>query len=107
MRCRLDAILGTSMTERSHGLFSGRTRHLARHHKPGRLSISTLIKNFSVGDRVAVVQKGNFKDIPHPRYRGRVGVVTEKRGGAYVIEFQVSNRTKRTLIVNQRHLEKL
>jgi large subunit ribosomal protein L21e len=95
------------MTERSHGLFQGRTRHLARHHKPSRLGIGTMLKRFGVGDRVAIVPKGNFKDIPHPRYRGRVGTVTEKRGGAYVVEFMVSLKTKRTLVVNQRHLEKV
>jgi len=95
------------MTGRSHGLFSGRARHLARHHKPGKLSISDQLKNFSVGDRVAIVPKGIFKDIPHPRYRGRVGKVMEKRGSAYVVEFNVSNKTKRTLVVSQRHLEKL
>jgi large subunit ribosomal protein L21e len=92
------------MSERSHGLFQGRTRHLARHHKPGKLSISGLLKNFKAGDKVTIVPKGNFKDIPHPRYRGRVATVVEKRGGAYVVEFNVSKRTTRTLIVNQRHL---
>src|SRR5271157_3699897 len=76
-----------SMTERSHGLFSGRTRNLARHHKPGKLTIGKLLKDFKEGDRVTIVPKGNFKDIPHPRYRGRVGIVTEKRGGAYVVKF--------------------
>ncbi|MCL5239077.1 MAG: 50S ribosomal protein L21e [Candidatus Marsarchaeota archaeon] len=95
------------MSERSHGLFSGRARHLARHHKPSKLSIGSLVKNFDVGDRVAIVPKGNFKDIPHPRYRGRVGTVTEKRGSAYVVELMVSNKTKRTLVVHQRHLERL
>lgn len=95
------------MPERSHGLFSGRSRLLARHHKPSKLSISQLMKHFNAGDRVAIVPKGIFKDIPHPRYRGRVGRVVEKRGGAYVVEFNVSNKTKRTLVVPQRHLEKM
>lgn len=94
------------MSERSHGLFSGRTRHLSRHHAPRKLTIGNLLKDFKAGDRVTIVPKGNFKDIPHPRYRGRVGVVVEKRGGAYVVEFNVSKKTVRTLIVNQRHLNK-
>ena len=95
------------MTERSHGLFQGRTRHLARHHKPGKLGISSLIKEFKVGDKVAIVPKGNFKDIPHPRYRGRIAKVLEKRGGAYVVEIQLTKQTKRTLVINQRHLDKV
>ncbi|MGB9732473.1 MAG: 50S ribosomal protein L21e [Candidatus Micrarchaeia archaeon] len=94
------------MTERSHGLFVGRTRHLARHHKPSRLGITKLIKNFKVGDKVAIVQKGNFRNIPHPRYRGKVGVVIEKRGSSYVVEVPVSRSTKRKIIVPEMHLEK-
>ncbi len=94
------------MSERSHGLFVGRTRHLARHHQPSKLGISKLIKDFKVGDKVIIVQKGNFRDIPHPRYRGKVGTVLEKRGSAYVVEVDMSRSTKRKIIVPQRHLEK-
>ena len=93
------------MTERSHGLFVGRTRHLARHHKPSRLSISSRLKSFKPGDKVVIVPKGNFKDIPHPRYRGRVATVMERRGNAYVVKLNVPKSTSRTLVVNQVHLE--
>jgi len=95
------------LAERSHGLFSGRTRHLARHHMPSSLSISTLVKDLKPGDKVAIVPKGSFRDIPHPRYRGRVGVVMGKRGRAYVVSIELTKKTSRTLIVNERHLEKL
>ncbi|MGC8538291.1 MAG: 50S ribosomal protein L21e [Candidatus Micrarchaeia archaeon] len=94
------------MTERSKGLFSGRTRHLARHHKPSKLGVTKLIKNFEVGDKVRIVPKGNFRDIPHPRYRGKVGTVVEKRGSAYVVSVDVSKSTRRRLVVPQRHLDK-
>ena len=94
------------MVQRSHGLFIGRTRHLARHHMPSKQGITKRIKNFKVGDKVAVIPKGNFRNIPHPRYRGRIGIVMAKRGGAYVVEVELSRSTKRTLIVPQIHLEK-
>jgi large subunit ribosomal protein L21e len=94
------------MSQRSHGLFVGRTRQLARHHKPSRLGITTLIKNFEIDDRVVIMPKGNFKDIPHPRYKGRVGRVVERRGDAYVVQFNVSKSMTRKLIVPQMHLEK-
>ena len=92
------------MPERSKGLFSGMTRHLARHHKPSKLRIRDLIKNFSIGEKVAVVPKGNFRDIPHPRYRGKIGVVKEKRGDAYVVEVNAMS-AKKLIIVKNRHLE--
>ncbi len=94
------------MSKRSHGLFVGKTRHLARHHKPSQLSVSDHIKKFEVGDKVAIVPKGNFRDIPHPRYRGRVGTVMEKRGSAYVVTVTIMS-AQRTLIVPGIHLERM
>jgi large subunit ribosomal protein L21e len=94
------------MTKRSNGLFSGRTRHLARHHKPSQLPISETIKTFKVGDNVAIVPKGNFRNIPHPRYRGKVGRVIERRGTAYVVQLNVFNSVK-VLVVPVLHLKKV
>ncbi len=94
------------MTKRSQGLFSGRTRHLARHHKPSTLSVSESIKSFSIGDMVAIIPKGNFKNIPHPRYRGKIGKVVERRGNGYVVELKVFKSTKR-LVIPVLHLRKM
>jgi large subunit ribosomal protein L21e len=94
------------MTKRSQGLFSGRTRHLARHHKPSKLSVSDRIKSFDIGDSVAIVPKGSVKNIPHPRYRGRIGKVIERRGSAYVVELWMMNAKKR-LTVPALHLNKI
>ncbi len=94
------------MAQRSHGLFVGRTRQLARHHKPSKLGITTLIKDFKVDDRVIIIPKGNFRNIPHPRYKGRVGKITEKRGDAYVVEIHTSKSVIRQIIVPQMHLER-
>ena len=95
-----------TMTKRSHGLFVGKTRHLARHHKPSMLSVNDFIKKIEVGDKVAIVQKGNFRDIPHPRYRGRIGTVIEKRGQAYIVKVRIMS-AERTLTVPAVHLEKV
>ncbi len=92
------------MSERSHGLFAGRTRHLSRHHRLSSIGVTGRIKNFEIGDKVAVVPKGNIKNIPHPRYRGRIGTVLEKRGSAYVVELKVFNAV-RHLVVPAVHLE--
>lgn len=94
------------MTKKSSGWFVGKTRHLARHHRPSSLSVSEIIKSFGVGDKVAIVPKGNFRNIPHPRYRGKVGKVVERRGSAYVVELKVFNATRK-LIVPSVHLERV
>jgi large subunit ribosomal protein L21e len=93
------------MTKRSRGLFNGRTRHLARHHNASTLSISAFIKDFKVGDKVAIVPKGNKKNIPHPRYRGKIGRVIEKRGNSYMVVVKAMT-TEVHIIVPSLHLEK-
>lgn len=95
------------MSQRSHGLFVGRTRQLARHYKPSKMGISQLIKDFEIGEKAVIMPKGNFKDIPHPRYKGRIGTVIEKRGGAYVVEVRTSKSLTRKLIVPQMYLDKV
>ncbi len=94
------------MSKRSNGLFSGRTRHLARHNRPSSLSISETVKSFNDGDSVAIVPRGNAKNIPHPRYRGRIAKVIERRGSAYVVELKMFKATKR-LVVPALHLKKV
>lgn len=94
------------MSQRSQGLFVGKTRHLARHHKPSALSVRDIIKDVKLGDSVAIVPKGNFKNIPHPRYKGKVGKVIEIRGSAYIVEIRVLNTTKK-LVVPAVHVQKV
>ncbi len=93
------------MTKRSSGLFSGRTRNLARHHKPLDQRINTFIKEFEVGDKVAIVPKGNVANSPHPRYKGRIGTVIAKRGKAYTVKITIMGAV-RELTVPVMHLEK-
>ncbi len=93
------------MSKRSQGLLVGKTRHLARHHKPSTLNTNAIIKQFSIGDKVYIVPKGGMHNIPHPRYKGRTGTVVEKRGSAYVVKVRIMN-AERTLIVPSLHLDK-
>jgi len=93
------------MSKRSSGIFVGKTRHLARHHRPSSLSVSAIIKSFKIGDKVAIVPKGNTRNIPHPRYKGKIGKIIEKRGAAYVVQINVFNTTKK-LIVPAVHLDR-
>ena len=93
------------MTQRSHGLFSGRSRHLARHNMPSKLGITKKIKHFEIGSKVQVMPKGNFRNIPHPRYRNKIATVVAKRGEAYEVEIAVGKTIKRRLIVPQIHLD--
>ena len=70
------------------------------------MGITTLIKNFNIGDKALILPKGNMKNIPHPRYKGRIGKVIEKRGDAYVVLVSTSKSKSVKIIVPQEHLEK-
>jgi large subunit ribosomal protein L21e len=90
----------------SRGILARASRRLSRHHKPSKLGITDLMKNFSEGDKVVIVQKGNYRNIPHPRYKGKIGKVIEKRGRSYVVEVKVSKTMNKKIICPQMHLEK-
>lgn len=91
----------------SRGILARKARRLAKHHKPSSLGITKLIKKFELGDKVIIVHKGTSKDMPHPRYKGRTGVVVEKRGASYVVVLNKMSKTKTVkIIAPQRHLER-
>ena len=70
------------------------------------MGLTMRIKDFKAGDKVIVTPRGTFRNIPHPRYRGMVGVVMGRRGDAYEVRITLSKSTSRLLVVPQMHLEK-
>jgi len=92
--------------KRSLGKMSKRSRLLRRRVSESKLGITKLIKTFAIGDRVVIDHKSSyFGGMPHPRYRGKLGIVTGKRGEAYIVEVKVYS-SKKKLIVPPVHLEK-
>ncbi len=87
-------------------MLSRRTRNISRHHRPSSLNTGSQLKKFSIGDKVAIVPKGSYRNIPHPRYKGKIGEVVGQRGEAYIVEVNVMN-AKRKLVVPSLHLEKV
>ncbi len=91
----------------SKGIFARKTRHLTGRHKPSRMTIAKLLKAFKEGDKVVVLPKGTFNNIPHPRYKGHIGTVVGIRGGSsYAVRVDLTKSTYRTLIVKQEYLER-
>lgn len=73
-----------------------------------RATPSDFLKEFSIGDRVAVKLQPNVKNkgYPYITYHGVSGAVVEKRGRAYVVEFHDKNK-KKWVVLNPVHLKKL
>ena len=92
--------------KRSLGKMSKRSRLRARvGHR--RLGIPSIVKSFQQGERVAIDPKsGHFGNMPHPRYRGRHGVIIGRRGSAYVVEVRDYGALKK-LIIPALHLERV
>jgi len=89
---------------RSLGKMSKRSRALGAAAR--KLTIPGLISSFKVGDRVAIDSQSKYSGMPHPRYRGRTGIITDTRGKAYVVKIQDGNMEK-GLVIPPVHLRKV
>ena len=61
---------------------------------------------YKVGDRVSIDSQSKYSGMPHPRYRGRTGIITATRGKAYVVAIMDGNMPK-DLIIPPVHLRKV
>lgn len=80
---------------------SKRTRPLG--HAKRKLTVPGLISGYKVGDRVAIDSQSKYSGMPHPRYRGRTGLITDTRGKAYVVEIY-DGQMRKELIIPPVHL---
>lgn len=70
----------------------------------GLLPLSKLLYEYKVGEKAVIrIDPSIHKGMPHPRYQGKVGVVQERRGRAYVVDIKEGNTIKR-LIARPEHL---
>jgi large subunit ribosomal protein L21e len=90
--------------KRSLGKFSKRTRCLRKRARQ-RITTQVALRSFSIGDKVCINPAPSQEGLPHPRYRGRHGVVVGRRGNSYVVEVRIGGSTKK-LIVPGMHLRK-
>ncbi|MCX8196465.1 MAG: 50S ribosomal protein L21e [Acidilobaceae archaeon] len=90
--------------------FRNRTRRLLKKEvrsKGALPKLSVLLREYSVGDKVAIKIDPSFhKGMPHRRYHGLTGVVVGRRGEAYEVEVYLGNK-KKTLFVPPLHLKPL
>jgi len=94
------------MVKKSKG-YRSRTRSLLR-KKPrekGKVGLSKLLQDYHPGDRVCIrIDPGVHKGMPHRRFQGKIGTITEKRGRAYIVEILTGNQ-KRNVIARPEHLQ--
>ena len=89
---------------RSLGKMSKRSRSLGAAAR--KLTIPGLLSSFSVGDCVAIDNQSKYSGMPHPRYRGRTGIIIDTRGKAYVVKIK-DGRMVKELTIPPVHLRKV
>lgn len=94
-------MLVVQMVKASRGAFSRRTRKLKG---KSTVSVASLVRTFSVGDRVIIDPKAKWIGMPHLRYASRHGTIMERRGKSYVVEVGDYNK-KKAVVVGPVHLK--
>ena len=71
----------------------------------GRPKLGKLLVVHEVGSKVIVkIDSSVQKSLPHRRFHGKIGTVTEKRGRGYVVSVPQGDAVKE-IIVRSEHLE--
>jgi len=87
--------------------FRYRTRSLLRRRvrERAKTGLSNILREYALGDRVLVrINSSIHKGMPHRRFHGKIGVVGERRGRAYVVNVSQGDAVKE-IIVRPEHLE--
>ena len=77
--------------------FRHRTRSLLRRRvrERGKTGLSKILREYALGDRVLVrINPSIHKGMPHHRFHGKIGVVGERRGRAYVVNVSQGDAVK-------------
>lgn len=64
----------------------------------GKLSAGKIIRDFPVGSKVAIILDPSVaRGRPHPKFHGKMGVITKKRGQAYEVKLKDGNKIKKVI----------
>jgi len=87
---------------RSHG-FKHKSRSVMTKNAPR--GVSFLLRDYSVGDQaLVIIDPRQHKGLPHRRYHGKVGLVTEVGRRHVVLDVKLGQKTK-TLITRLDHIK--
>jgi len=92
---------------KSHGYRRGSRKVLSKKPRErGLQPLGRLLHEYKLGDRAIIkIDPSVHKGMPHHRYQGKVGIIEEKRGSAYIIRIKDGHKI-RNLIVRPEHLKR-
>ena len=87
---------------RSHG-FRHKSRSVMTKRAPR--GVSFMLREYTVGDRaLVIIDPRQHKALPHRRYHGKVGIVTEVGRRSVTLDVKLGEKTK-TLITRLDHIK--
>jgi len=95
------------MVRGSHG-FLRRSRNTLK-GKPrdrGKISIRRYFQEFEIGETVGISIDVKYRNIPCPKFNGKIGKITGRQGRAYYVNINDNGRKKNVLVCPE-HLQKI
>ncbi len=81
--------------------FRKKTRSLLskKPREHGKLGLSRMLHEYKPGDKVVIkIDPSIHKGMPHRRYHGKVGIITDKSGRAYKVNVPQGDAVKEVII---------
>ncbi len=92
------------MSRSGRGFRTGTRRKLKKPHGE-KFTVERFLREFHSNQKVLIdIDPSSPKNMPHYRYKGKVGKVLKKRGRAYVVSIMLGNKQK-TLMLKPEHLK--
>ena len=81
-----------------------RTRDKLKKSPREKITVNQFLEEFSEGEKVLIkIEPSSHRAMPHPRFKGKSGIVRGKRGRAYLVEVK-DGGLKKTIITTSEHL---
>jgi large subunit ribosomal protein L21e len=87
--------------------YQARTRHILKKNlrEKGKRRLSKILVQYQTGKKVIIkIDSSVQKGMPHRRYHGKVGTISDKRGRSYIVNVTQGNAIKE-IVVRPEHLE--
>ena len=87
------------MVKHKHHGRRNKSRYKSKKWKGEKTTITKVLKEFNVGDRVHIVFDPSFHSgMPYRRFIGKTGIVTGKQGTCYLVKIRDMRAEKQALI---------
>ncbi len=84
--------------------FRRSTRNKMKRPFKEKNTVNEFLEKFSEGDKVLIkINPSSHRALPHPRFKGRCGVVKGIRGKSYLVELK-DGSIRKTIITKSEHL---